>query len=263
MGKIELEKLNNTRDLGGIVLPDGCIRQGRLIRSGQLHDASEADLEWLRDNVSVVVDFRSAAESDEAPDPVIEGVEILHYPIVEDIAAGVSRDSKSDEEAYELLATDPDSAMGYMCVLYEGFVLSEVSRRGYEAFVRKVFENRDKAILWHCTVGKDRAGFGTVILLEMLGADRETIISDYLATNVYIEQDIEAMVRFFFGDIGAVNSTTETALRNLFGARKEYLEAAYGKVEELYGSFSAFIRDGLHVSDEEIEAWKKDIVVKA
>lgn len=261
MGRIKLKKLNNTRDLGGIVVPDGRIRKGRLIRSGLLERASWLDKRWLRSHVDIVVDFRSGKEIDEAPDPIIEGIESLHYPIIDDLAAGVSRDSRSDEEAIDLLKADPDSAMAYMCRMYERFVSSEAALRGYEAFVRKLLENSDKTVLWHCTVGKDRAGFGTAIVLEMLGADRETIMSDYLETNRYIEPDIKAMVNFFFGMIEDPDDNTETALRTLFGAKREFLESAYGKAEEIYGSFSAYIRDGLHISDKEIRAWKENILV--
>ena len=261
MGRVELKKLNNTRDLGGIAVADGFIRQGRLIRSGMLERASRSDIRWIRENVSTVIDFRSGMELYESPDPFIEGVDYYHIPIIDDLAAGVSRDSQSDEEAIDLLKTDPDSAMRYMCRMYEKFVTSETSRRGYESFVRKILGNKEKAVLWHCTVGKDRAGFGTAIILEMLGADRETIISDYLETNKYIEPDIKAMVNFFFGMIENPDSRTETALRTLFGARREFIEAAFGKAEELYGSFRGYIRDGLHVSDEEIAAWKRDMII--
>ena len=261
MGRIELEKLNNTRDLTDITLPHGHIKPGRLIRSGLLEKAIRSDLQWIRDNVSVVVDFRSVREIFEAPDPYVEGVERMHCPIIDDLAAGVSRDSKSDEEALDLLKANPDSAMSYMCRMYERFVTSEAARRGYEAFVRKVLKNREKAVLWHCTVGKDRAGFGTAIVLEMLGADRETIISDYLETNRYIEPDIKAMVNFFFGMIENPDSDTETALRILFGARREFLEAAYAKVEEQYGSFDTYIKYGLHVSDEDMQAWKAYVLL--
>ena len=66
-----------------------------------LGDASEADKQWIKDNVSVVVDFRSEIEINEAPDPFIEGVEFIHYPVIDDLAAGVTRDEKSDEEAID------------------------------------------------------------------------------------------------------------------------------------------------------------------
>ncbi len=261
MGRINLEKLNNTRDLCGIDLPDGRIKPGRLIRSGMLGIASEADRRWLDENVSTVIDFRSPAERNEVPDPVIEGAENFHIPIIEDLAAGVSRDEESDEEAVSMLMSDPGAAMKYMCGLYEEFAVLESALRGYEAFVRKLFENPDEAVLWHCTAGKDRAGFATAIVLEMLGADRETIIADYLETNEYVQQDIDAMIQFYFGDAAEPDSRVADALRYLFGAREEFLEAAIGKAEELYGSFRGYIRDGLHIRDEEIEAWKNAILL--
>jgi len=256
MKRIELEKLNNTRDLAAIELPGGRVEHGRLIRSGQLGRASNAYREWLKDNVSVVIDFRSDMERYEVPDPVIEGMVNIHCPIIDDIAAGVNRDSQSNEEAIEMLMTDPDNAMRYMCGMYETFVTSETARAGYEAFARKVLESADKPVLWHCTVGKDRAGFATAIVLEMLGADRETVMADYLATNGFIEHDLEAIANFYFGDAGSMESRAEDAFRRLFGASREFLEAAFSKAEEMYGSFRGYIRDGLHISDEEIEAWR-------
>ena len=260
MGRIDLEKLNNTRDLGGIKVPGGHIRPGRLIRSGMLGEASKSDVEWLAGNVSTVIDFRTPMERSEVPDPEIEGAENIHIPIIDDLKAGVSRDAESEEEAVSMLTSNPDVAMGYMCRMYEEFPTLESARRGYEAFVRKLFENTDKALLWHCTAGKDRAGFAAAIVLEMLGADRETIIADYLATNEYIQQDIDAMIEYYFGDVGGLDSRTGEALRCLFGAREEFLEAAISKAEELYGSFKGFIRDGLHIGDDEIEAWKRTII---
>ena len=260
MKRILLEKLNNTRDLGGIEVPGGTIAPGRLIRSGQPGRASEADLEWIAANVSTVIDFRTPMERGEVPDPDIKGVENIHLPIVDDLTAGVSRDAQSDEEAIHMLLEDPNSAKEYMSDMYRTFVESEKARDGYEAFVNKLFEDRDKAILWHCTAGKDRAGFATVIALEMLGADRGTIMENYLATNDYIEADIEGMVNFFFGRAGGANADAERALRYLFGAHREFLEAAYASAEELYGSISGYIRDGLHVDDAAIESWKKSVI---
>lgn len=262
MGRIDFERLINTRDLGGIEVPGGKIVPGRMIRSGMLGVASKSDVQRLNGNVSTVIDFRSNVERQEIPDPAIEGAKNIHLPIIDELAAGVSRDSESDEEAMSMLIHDPDSAMGYMCNMYEEFAVTESARRGYEAFVRKLFENPDKAVLWHCTAGKDRAGFATAIVLEMLGADRETIIADYLETNEYIQDDIDTMIEYYFGSIDALDSNTETALRTLFGARREFLEAAIAKAEELFGSFRGFIRDALHIGDDEIEAWKSSVIIR-
>ena len=262
MKKIEFEQLNNTRDLGGIVVQDGyMIVPDRLIRSGRLGIGSESDIERIGELVSVVVDFRSDNERSETPDPDIPGVENIHIPIIDDLAAGVSRDQKSDEEAFMMLANDPDGALEYMCRTYEGFVASESARRGYRQFVDLLLDDRDKAVLWHCTAGKDRAGFATAIVLEILGADRDTITQNYLRTNELIEDDIQRMIGMFFRMTGAADPNTGVALKHMFSARKEYLEAAYDMVEKLYGDFGIFLNEGLGLRDEDISKMREMYLV--
>ena len=151
-----------------------------------------------------------------------------------------------------MLAKDPEGALNYMCRTYEGFVTSESARRGYRRFIDLLLDGRDKAVLWHCTAGKDRAGFATVIVLEMLGVDRETIFRNYLRTNELIESDIRGMVRMFFRMIGGGGHETERALRYMFSARKEYLDAAYDSIERNYGDFRAFLTEGLGLNEEDI-----------
>ena len=250
---MEFERLNNTRDLGGIATTDGKhIVRGKLIRSGRLGIGSKEDIRKISETVSAVVDFRSDNEKSESPDPDIEGVESFHIPVIEDLAAGVSRDQKSDEEAFMMLSNDPDGALRYMCRTYEDFVTSESALKGYRQFVDLLLEGREKAILWHCTAGKDRAGFATAIVLEILGADRDTIIQNYLKTNDLIEDDINRMVGMFFKMTGNGDKNTESALRYMFSARREYLEAAYNCIENEYGDFRGFLIEGLGISEEDI-----------
>ncbi len=250
---MKFERLNNTRDLGGIATTDGKhIACGRLIRSGRLGIGSEEDIRKIGEAVSAVVDFRSDNEKSESPDPDIEGVESFHIPVIEDLAAGVSRDQKSDEEAFMILVNDPDGALRYMCRTYEDFVTSESALKGYRRFVDLLLEGREKAILWHCTAGKDRAGFAAAIVLEMLGVDRETIVQNYLKTNDFIEEDINSMVGMFFKMTGSSDKNTESALRYMFSARREYLEAAFDCIEDKYGDFKGFLTEGLGLSEEDI-----------
>ena len=260
---MKFERLNNTRDLGGIITAEGKqIAYGKLIRSGRLGIGSEEDIRKISDLVSAVVDFRSDNEKKETPDPDIEGVESFHIPIIEDLAAGVSRDQKSDEEAFMMLVNDPDGALNYMCRTYEGFVTSESAIKGYRRFVDLLLEGREKAILWHCTAGKDRAGFAAAIVLEMLGVDRETIIQNYLKTNDLIEDDINRMVGMFFKMTGSGEKDAESALRYMFSARREYLEAAYACIEHKYGDFRGFLTEGLGVTEEDIARMRNMYLVK-
>ncbi len=71
-GKIALEGLHNTRDLGGLPAGAGSIRPRRLLRSGMLASATPGDMESLRDDydVRLVIDLRTDEEAAYSPDPM-------------------------------------------------------------------------------------------------------------------------------------------------------------------------------------------------
>ena len=120
------EKLNNTRDLGGMTTVNGGrIRPGRLIRSGRLCLASEADRELLARTVSAVADFRSEREVLENPDPELPGVAYCHLPIFRERQAGVTREKDSDREAMRLAFEDPEATVGAMRRIYANFAADE------------------------------------------------------------------------------------------------------------------------------------------
>ena len=255
--RIILQGLNNTRDLGGMPAADGrIIRPGLLIRSGHLYSASPDDIVWLSGHVALIVDFRTPQEKEEKPDPEIPGVSYLHLPAFESLSAGVSRDEKSNEEAFAMVAGNPDGALEYMKSTYRGFVENKFTLSRYSRFVHLLLESRDSAVLWHCTAGKDRAGFASVIVEEMLGVDRADIKADYLATNEFLASEISQLNEMVGRQMGGLNKKSEKALDWLFGAHEEFLDAALEKADEIYGSFDDFIRDGLDISDMEREKLK-------
>lgn len=260
---LDFNNLNNTRDLGGLPAADGRrIRKGRLIRSGQLGVADQEDLVMLRDLISLDVDFRTDSECAEVPDPRFEDTEYRHIKILGDLAPAVTRDQESEEQAFMRIVQDPDSALSYMNDMYEKFPMSERARKGYAEFVRLLLDERDGAILWHCTAGKDRAGFGTAIVLEILGVDREIILDDYLMTNVYLQDDIDAMTDRFCEQTGITSGAVDKSIKYMFGADESYLRTAYRKAEELYGDFAGFISEGLGITDEECEQLREMYLVE-
>ena len=252
--KIEFEKLRNTRDLGGMLTADGRkVKSGKLIRSGHLFAASEKDREHLSGLIDTVADFRTLKEYTEKPDPVIPGVRYVHIPILDEQKAGVTRDQDSYEEIRVKMLQEPDISRRYMERTYAGFITSDFSRKQYERFIRILLEEHDKAILWHCTAGKDRAGFASVIVEELLGVSRKDILEDYLMTNSCLEPEIREIIADITRSTGSCSEQSEKALRYMFGAWQDYLENAYRKIEECYGNFDGYIRDGLHITEAEQE----------
>ena len=72
--------------------------------------------------------------------------------------------------------------------VYRGITLSEESKEAYAKFLKLVLENEKGSVLFHCTSGKDRTGIASLLLLHILGVDKETIIGDHcwIASNSLI-----------------------------------------------------------------------------
>ncbi len=93
------DKLNNTRDIGGMeTLDNRQIVSGKLFRSGQLSDLSLSDQDKLKELGPIIIDFRTDAERSERPDVKIDGIEYVHISVLDDLTAGISREAGSLEE---------------------------------------------------------------------------------------------------------------------------------------------------------------------
>ena len=249
--RLVFDALRNTRDLGGMVGTDGRrIKSGMLIRSGQLFEASENDKKKLSELVSTIIDFRTDEEASQQPDPEINGTEYRHCSVLQSLTAGISWEENSTEADFEKLAKDAEGSYNYMKSIYSAFPVSDAALDAYRLFVRTLLSDNDKAVLWHCTAGKDRAGFASVLTEYILGVSWEDIKEDYLYTNECIAEDMETLKKLFFND----DDFSEQAVIYLFSAQEGYLDSLITTIYEKYGSFDGFIREGLGLSDEDMAA---------
>ena len=262
--KTKFKGLNNTRDLGGIRTKDNLvIKKGLLFRSGALYKATDNDLDILKDyGIEKVYDFRAPDEREAKPDKIIGDEENIYLPIVEDLTMGLTRDEKSDKDALRMMfsekAENPDWAIGYMKKIYSLFVTSDFAISQYGKFLNGVLEAKG-GVLWHCTAGKDRAGFATILVLETLGVDYDVIKADYLKTNEYLkeenERDLHAM-----GDAVKMPRVRDSILA-LFSAREDYIDTVYTLAEENYGSMLNFIINKLGFGEDKIQMMREKYLV--
>ncbi|MBR1852752.1 MAG: tyrosine-protein phosphatase [Lachnospiraceae bacterium] len=243
--KITLGKLNNTRDLFGMKTRDGRhIVPGKLLRSGHLFAASEADRAYLAEKVSLIVDFRTAAECREKPNPTISGAEYMHLPILKSLTAGITKEEAAVNTAVRDLSQDPEGAREYMMRMYRQFVADGFAVSQYAEFMKSLGMARKGAVLWHCTAGKDRAGFASALIQEVLGVSREDIFADYLLTNECLKEEVECLIAMVTKR-HSEKALSQEALWLLFSAQEEYLAAMYREVQERYGNFETFVQRGL------------------
>ncbi len=249
---VQFEKLHNVRDLGGMSTGDGrIIKEGCFIRSGQLESLSATDIEKLRNLVGLIIDFRTGQERSEKPDTVIDGISYIHIPILDTLTPGITREAEAEEKVFLALALEAREAKQYMCDMYSAFAGDNATCQ-FARFVRLILEKHEKAILWHCTAGKDRAGIGAAIVEEILGVSRDDIIADYLSTNRHLENDIAFLTDFVKKKTGTDSKLKDEALGYLFGADKDYILSYYAAVEKKYKSFENYIREGIGLDPGDI-----------
>ncbi|MDC0207519.1 tyrosine-protein phosphatase, partial [Pseudomonadota bacterium] len=240
---LPMDGSHNTRELGGYKTIDGkSVKWGMLYRSDKLSDISETDQEYLQSlGIKKIVDFRSKEEKTEDPDIVPRGINYVEMPISVDGAM------RSKIEAVLKGETDKE-VKSFLIDANREFVTSYTDV--YENFLRGLIDE-DAPTLFHCTAGKDRAGFAAAITLIALGVSRENVIEDYMKTNAFTENRIEEILDQI--ELMSLYQADAEILRPLIGVERIYIETAFQTAEEKYGSLENFIRDGLNISDEDIQ----------
>lgn len=233
--------IQNKRDLGGLKTKDGkTIRPGMIIRSAQLAEAEEGDLA----GIATIIDLRTLAEQSEMPDRPW-GREYLPLPIFAKVNEGIDGVSH-EEEGKQRQTPIPD-----MAVLYG--ILMRVYADSFRRVLLTIMEHdySKGAVLWHCTEGKDRCGMTTALVLEALGVDRETILEDYLKTNITNLPKAAAIREKLLATHG--REMAEGAYQ-AYIADEKYLRAAW---EEMG---SDYITGRLGIPEETLEAFRAKLL---
>lgn len=252
---VSLAHLANIRDLGGIATSDGRhVKQGSLIRSEMLCAAADEELVRLTEDFDLyaVVDFRMDDERKKQSDPMdkLPGARLVHAPIINPASLG-GRDGEELDPATTIKLFQADFA-GIMGRMYTDMVLQERGQAGFALFFQTLLESSDRAVLWHCTAGKDRTGMATALLLSALGASDEAIMDDYLASNELLKPHSrtvgEALARQ-----GMDEATIELAVRATCTVTPVFLQIAFSAIKDGFGSVDVYLTEALHVTPEQQE----------
>lgn len=252
MKVIKLESTFNTRDLSYYKTSDGkSIKENRLIRSGHLHTINENDIKTLKEhNVKIVIDFRSELEFVNRADVRIDGVTYLNFPALpkkELASTGKNTDSNLLD-----LVSEEKGGKKMLLSTYRNLFLTEEGTLAYKNFFKVVTENKEGAILWHCSQGKDRAGMAAFLLEYALGLSMEDMIEDYLYTNVAMEKVIVRLTPIVLKQSNN-NHSLLPHLRDVFTAQMDYLNAAIQTINETYGSIENYLINTLEVDIEKLK----------
>ena len=251
--KIVLDGTSNTRELGGYKTEDGrSLKWGVLYRSDKLSELTDADHEYLLQLViKTVIDFRSSEEKQNEPDELPSTLKYIEMPIEADGAI------RPKVEA--ILKGDLNEDVGAILVETNREFISDFSGV-YKGFIESLIENQEPT-LFHCTAGKDRAGFAAALVLLAVGVPEKIVIEDYMKTNKYTEETIQDYINKI--NLYSLGSVDAEILRPLLGVEERFIRAALDEIKQKYGSVENFIRDELKIRDESIIELKNFLLTES
>lgn len=245
--KLPFTGAHNFRDLGGYKAADGkTVKWGKVYRSDNLHSLTDEDVKYMeRLNLKSVVDFRSDEERNEEPDRLTPDMTPILLPIKfepEGVTETLMRDlTFGDLDSSNLLRD-------FNIVLVKEFT------EEYRQFFRHIVDNDGEPFVLHCTAGKDRAGFGSAMILTILGVPREKVIEDYLLTNTYVSDHVDSelleieLKTFFRAD--------SDNLRKIQLVEERYIQAAFDTIDSHWGGMDKYLSEGLNLNESDIEKLK-------
>lgn len=241
----------NFRELGGYETMSGKkIKMHKLLRTGNLADLSPFDKQFLTDyGVKYDVDFRSKEEVDNQPDRVPDGVEYIYDPVFsEDLTNSSKSLTDLDTQAHD----DADFGFNHMHYAYEDMIESEPAQKAYRKFFDVLLENTvdGESVIFHCTAGKDRTGFGALLALSALGVPLNTIKKDYLLTNITTKDFVDSMVEH--ARQNGKNENVLQSIRDIQSVRSEYLDHVVKVLNDEYGGINNYLRDVMKLSSADI-----------
>ena len=251
--KIVLDGTSNTRELGGYKTEDGrSLKWGVLYRSDKLSELTDADQEYLLQlGIKRVIDFRSSEEKQNEPDQLPSTLKYVEMPIEADGAI------RPKVEA--ILKGDLNEDVGAILVETNKEFISDFSGV-YKGFIESLIENQEPT-LFHCTAGKDRAGFAAALVLLAVGVPEKIVIEDYMKTNKYTEETIQDYINKI--NLYSLGSVDAEILRPLLGVEERFIRAALDEIKQKYGNVETFIRDELEIPDQSIIELKNFLLTES
>jgi protein-tyrosine phosphatase len=227
----KLEGVLNFRDIGGYKAADGhTIRYNVLYRSAVLSGMTLADNETLAPlKIRYEIDLRTPAQRSQlptnwGPNPP----EVIDIPFLVGDAPPLQ---PSDN-------LDPAKVKANALRSYARYATLNAPTMGK---VLHVLAQGDEPALLHCNGGKDRTGVTVAVLMTLLGASRQDVYREYLLSNAHAAR---AQPRPAAPAVPKAQraQTVDVSLLNAF----------FHAIDTNYGSFDAYVRNGLKLSNEDV-----------
>jgi protein-tyrosine phosphatase len=235
----------NFREVGGYATSDGRrVKKGVLYRSGDLASLNLRDLEKLSIlGIRQVFDLRHDSESSGNPDllPSNSGISLVEIPVFY-----VPLDRR--ESRRKILDAEVEDGHFHQLLIEANRAFALDFTHQWSEVVQGLALPGALPVLIHCVDGKDRTGFVVAVILRAVGVPPDVILEDYLLSNNRLEGRIDRLS--FLASLGSLFRIPRSEIRPLLEVRQEYLEAAFAAIDEKYGSFDAYLEEGLGLNSD-------------
>ena len=244
------------RDVGGLATADGrTVHTGLMFRSSALDRLDgAAEAEFARLGVRTIYDLRTDTERADRPDRVPPGMRHIAVDVLEDMTGhkpGRIMETMRDPGAASA-AFGNGKGVALFVDQYRDFIKLRSAREAFGRAFLGVMDERSRAVLIHCTGGKDRTGWAVAALQLILGVPHEDVMKDFLTSNEFLRPGFESM----FADFEARGGDSEI-LGSFLWVRPEYLDAALDEVRESYGTLEGYFADGLGLGNDGLTALRR------
>lgn len=221
---VALQGALNFRDLGGLPVDGGgIVRRGRLYRAGGLHGVTAADARALAARgVRRVWDLRSEKEVAGHGTGLFSGVMAQHC------AVPLVRQSLDPFDAVKSWKVE-DFSSRYEVMLEEG--AATICR----VLTASAEPGAPPAVV-HCSIGKDRTGVLSAVLLRMLGVPLNEIVADYALSEGCLVSIMEP-IRLVLREKGL----GEDAIEYVSTSPASRMEHLLGRIDDRWGSVEGYL----------------------
>jgi protein-tyrosine phosphatase len=248
---VPFEGAPNFRDLGGYEASDGRhVKNGLVFRSGHLSNLTNGDHGLLKKlGIKLVCDFRNTSDTLKEPDklPSDGSVKYLHLPVTHGIF---------DTSVVTEMINNGDTKFLDDRYMIDGY------KRNLDAFadvwgrvINCLADPAHRPLVFHCAVGKDRAGTCAAIVLLALNVPDEMIIFDYELSDHFLADWVKSVHR-------RMNSSRidPDKLAPFLFARRIYIQALLDYIRSCYGSVENYLTKKAGVKQETINRLREELL---
>ena len=230
---LQLEGVHNFRDIGGYETRDGrTIRHGILYRSADLGDMTPADRDKLLGlGIRYEIDLRGPGEIAARPSKWGTHPMKTMTPF---------QDVKTHpNESYDELNAD--------------IVVHQAANIG--SVLHQLGQGNTPTLL-HCAAGNDRTGITVAVLMKVLEVPAEQIDREYLRSNEYWTSKVGRQ------DLRRRTHESEKEVNAWSGLEGKALDNMFHLLDQRYGSFDAFLRDQVKLTQQDVEQLRNRFLQK-